>query len=83
MSLNNFSLHFQVNSCDDDGVLIGNWSGEYSDGTAPTSWVGSVAILEEYTKNKKPVSYGQCWVFSGVCTTGRAPSCTFGNHNFS
>ncbi|ELU17782.1 hypothetical protein CAPTEDRAFT_227328 [Capitella teleta] len=58
-----------VNSSDDYGVLVGNWSGDYSDGTAPTSWVGSVSILEEYFRTKTPVNYGQCWVFSGVCTT--------------
>ncbi|XP_013396811.1 protein-glutamine gamma-glutamyltransferase K-like, partial [Lingula anatina] len=58
-----------TNSLDDDGILVGNWSGDYSGGTAPTAWVGSVAILEEYWKTKQPVKFGQCWVFSGVVTT--------------
>ncbi|XP_043914271.1 protein-glutamine gamma-glutamyltransferase K-like [Protopterus annectens] len=58
-----------VNSPDDDGVLEGNWSGDYSDGTSPTSWVGSEDILLQYHKTRKPVCYGQCWVFSGVTTT--------------
>ena len=49
---------------------MGNWSGEYEDGKSPLSWTGSVGILEQYWENKKPVKYGQCWVFSGVSTTG-------------
>ncbi|XP_062870938.1 protein-glutamine gamma-glutamyltransferase K-like [Trichomycterus rosablanca] len=59
-----------VNSPDDQGVLEGNWSGDYDDGTAPTAWSGSVDILKQYHRNKgSPVQYGQCWVFSGVTTT--------------
>lgn len=59
-----------VNAPDDNGVLIGNWSGDYSGGTPPMKWVGSVAILEEYAKNQgTPVKFGQCWVFSGLTTT--------------
>ncbi|MBN3283191.1 TGM1 glutamyltransferase, partial [Polyodon spathula] len=59
-----------VNSVDDDGVLVGNWSGDYSLGTAPTAWSGSVDILTQYhRKGGEPVAYGQCWVFSGVTTT--------------
>ena len=35
------------------------------------TWVGSVAILEEYARNQgQGVKYGQCWVFSGLTTTG-------------
>ena len=64
---------FQVNSNDaTGGVLMGNWSGDYSGGKAPSSWNGSVAILEEYLRTKSPVYYGQCWVFSGVLTTGKS-----------
>ena len=58
-----------VNVQDDGGVLHGRWDGEYSDGKRPTFWNGSVAILEQYMKNKEPVKYGQCWVFSGVLST--------------
>ncbi|GLH05666.1 Annulin [Gryllus bimaculatus] len=59
-----------VNSNDaDGGILEGNWSGDYDDGTAPAAWTGSVAILEEYLKNRSTVRYGQCWVFAGVVTT--------------
>lgn len=60
-----------VNSNDEDGgILIGDWSGDYSDGTAPSAWTGSVAILQEYLDTQEPVPYGQCWVFAGVVTTG-------------
>ncbi|XP_078670740.1 coagulation factor XIII A chain-like [Branchiostoma floridae x Branchiostoma belcheri] len=58
-----------VNSADEGGVLVGNWSGDYSDGVAPWVWNGSVRILQQYHKTKEPVSYGQCWVFSAVTTT--------------
>ncbi|NXW86999.1 TGM4 glutamyltransferase, partial [Alopecoenas beccarii] len=58
-----------VNANDDNGVVLGNWSGNYSNGTSPMDWIGSVAILQQYYKTKKPVCYGQCWVFAGVLNT--------------
>ncbi|KAK9534404.1 hypothetical protein VZT92_008253 [Zoarces viviparus] len=59
-----------INSPNDSGVVEGNWSGDYSAGTSPTVWSGSVEILKEYIKNNgNPVKYGQCWVFAGVFTT--------------
>ncbi|XP_062424467.1 protein-glutamine gamma-glutamyltransferase 4 [Rhea pennata] len=58
-----------VNANDDRGVLIGNWSGMYTSGTSPLTWIGSVSILQQYYKTKQSVRYGQCWVFSGVLTT--------------
>ena len=58
-----------TNVQDDNGILVGNWSGDYSGGTSPLEWTGSGAILAEFNKTKYPVSFGQCWVFSGVQTT--------------
>lgn len=58
-----------VNSNDDNGVVYGRWDGNYEDGSAPTKWTGSIAIMEEYVKTKRPVKYGQCWVFAGVLNT--------------
>ncbi|XP_069490085.1 protein-glutamine gamma-glutamyltransferase K isoform X2 [Ambystoma mexicanum] len=58
-----------INSMDDNGVVAGDWSGDYSAGTNPTAWVGSVDILLRYHQTGAPVKFGQCWVFSGVCTT--------------
>ncbi|KAK0180122.1 hypothetical protein PV327_005795 [Microctonus hyperodae] len=58
-----------VNSSDDNGAVMGNWSDDFSGGTAPTKWIGSLKILQQYWKSKKPVKYGQCWVFAGVLAT--------------
>mmetsp|Transcript_49079 Transcript_49079/g.116818 ORF Transcript_49079/g.116818 Transcript_49079/m.116818 type:complete len:671 (-) Transcript_49079:34-2046(-) len=58
-----------VNSIDEAGLLVGNWSGDYSNGKAPWEWSGSSAILKKYLDTNKPVKYGQCWVFAGVLTT--------------
>nr|XP_041568788.1 protein-glutamine gamma-glutamyltransferase K [Taeniopygia guttata] len=58
-----------VNSLDDSGVLVGNWTGDYSQGTNPSAWAGSVGILRSFHGTGSPVRYGQCWVFAGVVTT--------------
>ncbi|KAI5606463.1 hypothetical protein C0J50_1962 [Silurus asotus] len=59
-----------INSIDDNGVLEGSWGGDFSDGTAPTAWTGSAEILRNYySTGGKPVKYGQCWVYAGVCNT--------------
>ncbi|XP_052869381.1 annulin-like [Anopheles cruzii] len=58
-----------VNSNDNYGVVAGNWSGKYENGTAPTTWTGSVKILQQYYATENPVPYGQCWVFAGVLGT--------------
>lgn len=65
----NLSDDFQVNSPDDNGAVMGNWSDDFGGGTPPTRWMGSQKILQQYYKTKKPVKYGQCWVFSGVLAT--------------
>lgn len=57
-----------VNSSDDQGVLMGNWGTSFAGGVPPVSWTGSNAILQQYYKTKKPVKFGQCWVFAGVTT---------------
>lgn len=49
---------------------MGNWSDDFGGGTPPTKWVGSMNILQQFYKKKKPVKYGQCWVFAGVLATG-------------
>ncbi|KAM6202493.1 protein-glutamine gamma-glutamyltransferase 5 [Rhynchocyon petersi] len=62
-----------INSNDDNGVLNGNWSENYSDGINPAEWTGSVAILKQWhAMGCQPVRYGQCWVFAAVmCTVMR------------
>uniref|UniRef100_A0A8C1E6K2 protein-glutamine gamma-glutamyltransferase n=1 Tax=Cyprinus carpio carpio TaxID=630221 RepID=A0A8C1E6K2_CYPCA len=63
-----------VNSNDDKGVLMGNWSGDYSGGVNPSQWSGSADILRMWAATQfRPVKYGQCWVFAAVmCTVMRA-----------
>ncbi|XP_039546432.1 coagulation factor XIII A chain-like [Pimephales promelas] len=59
-----------LNANDDDGVLVGNWSDDFSNGTAPTAWTGSPEILLKYAREGGvPVSFAQCWVFAGVMNT--------------
>uniref|UniRef100_A0AAR2LEN5 protein-glutamine gamma-glutamyltransferase n=1 Tax=Pygocentrus nattereri TaxID=42514 RepID=A0AAR2LEN5_PYGNA len=59
-----------LNSRDDEGVLVGNWSGDYIYGVAPTSWTGSVEILLNYASSGGlPVCYAQCWVYAAVFNT--------------
>ncbi|XP_019395102.1 PREDICTED: protein-glutamine gamma-glutamyltransferase E-like isoform X2 [Crocodylus porosus] len=63
-------LTAMVNSLDDNGVLMGNWSGDYSGGKSPNSWSGSVAILVNWKQSGyRPVKFGQCWVFAAVLAT--------------
>ena len=52
-------------SQDDEGLIIGNWSEDYADGTAPGAWTGSHAIMDEFWRTRMPVKYGQCWVYAG------------------
>lgn len=63
-----------INSPDDQGVLMGKWSGEYEDGINPSLWSGSADILQMWSASQfRPVKYGQCWVFAAVmCTVMRA-----------
>lgn len=63
------ALAAAVNSTDDGGVIMGNWSDDFSGGTAPTKWIGSMEILQKYYKKKKTVKFAQCWVFAGILTT--------------
>ncbi|KAM9425144.1 coagulation factor XIII A chain [Pholidichthys leucotaenia] len=58
-----------LNSQDENGVLVGSWSGDYTYGVAPTSWTGSTEILLTYATSKMPVRFAQCWVFAAVFNT--------------
>ncbi|KAJ4923951.1 hypothetical protein JOQ06_028206, partial [Pogonophryne albipinna] len=58
-----------INSQDDNGVCVGNWSDDFSLGRSPTSWTGSVRILLQYANTGTPVTFAQCWVFAGVFNT--------------
>ncbi|XP_006893113.1 PREDICTED: protein-glutamine gamma-glutamyltransferase 4 [Elephantulus edwardii] len=63
------AMSAMMSSQDDNGVLVGNWSGDYKGGVAPFIWNGSAPILQQYYTTKMPVCFGQCWVFSGILTT--------------
>uniref|UniRef100_A0A4W4FGA1 Protein-glutamine gamma-glutamyltransferase 2 n=1 Tax=Electrophorus electricus TaxID=8005 RepID=A0A4W4FGA1_ELEEL len=67
-------LSAMINSEDDKGVLVGNWSGNYEHGIRPTAWKDSGSILRQWYNQKcRAVEYGQCWVFAAVaCTVSRA-----------
>ncbi|XP_072413058.1 protein-glutamine gamma-glutamyltransferase 2-like [Chiloscyllium punctatum] len=59
-----------VNCNDDKGILLGNWSSDYSGGKSPLSWNGSVSILRQWNRfDCQRVCYGQCWVFAAVACT--------------
>uniref|UniRef100_A0AAX7V4T7 protein-glutamine gamma-glutamyltransferase n=1 Tax=Astatotilapia calliptera TaxID=8154 RepID=A0AAX7V4T7_ASTCA len=58
-----------MNSQDDNGVMVGNWSNDYSMGKPPTSWTGSTKILLQYANTGVPVCFAQCWVYAGVFNT--------------
>ncbi|KAF5902789.1 coagulation factor XIII A chain-like, partial [Clarias magur] len=59
-----------MNARDDDGVLLGNWTGDYVYGVPPTSWIGSVEILLDYAgRGGQSVGYAQCWVYAAVLNT--------------
>ncbi|ELV12806.1 Protein-glutamine gamma-glutamyltransferase E, partial [Tupaia chinensis] len=63
-------LSAMINSNDDNGVLAGNWSGDYTGGRDPRNWNGSVEILKEWKRTGfRPVRFGQCWVFAGTLNT--------------
>ncbi|XP_037129122.1 protein-glutamine gamma-glutamyltransferase E-like isoform X2 [Syngnathus acus] len=56
-----------INSPDEYGVLMGNWSDSYEGGFSPSHWSGSHDILTAWKNNNyRSVKYGQCWVFAGV-----------------
>nr|XP_021483444.1 protein-glutamine gamma-glutamyltransferase E [Meriones unguiculatus] len=63
-------LSAMINGNDDNGVISGNWSGNYSGGVDPRTWNGSVEILKQWKKSGfRPVQFGQCWVFAGTLNT--------------
>ena len=49
------AISAMVNQVDDGGVLIGKWSGDYSDGVAPWMWTG-MYLSSYYSLKIKAVS---------------------------
>ena len=50
-------LSAAANSSDENGILVGNWSGKYENGVNPCSWSGSVRIIQQYIQTKQPVRF--------------------------
>jgi len=57
-----------VNSNDENGLMIGNWSGSYKPFVAPSKWTGSLPIFRAWL-NGGPVKWGQCFTFAATLTT--------------
>lgn len=67
-------VHHNSDEKSQAGIVQGFWPEDgrrnaYKHGTNPYDFTGSKAILQQFYKTKKPVKYGQCWVFAGVATT--------------
>lgn len=76
-------LNVQINSDDDQGVLMGQWDGSYIGGVVPSKWSSSVEILRRWIKyDCHPVKFGQCWVFAAVMCTGRHTHTNTHTHYF-
>jgi len=50
-------------------LLEGRWYTPYAPHASPTEWTGSQRIMRFYQARGDIVKFGQCWVFSAVCTT--------------
>lgn len=65
-------IFWQMNSNDDCGVMVGNWSNCYGGAIAPTTWCGSSDILKRYhLSGGVPVKYAQSVAFAGVTNTSK------------
>ena len=64
-----FSAFVNATNENGDGIVLGNWGSDFSDGKEPWRWTGTHQIASRYEKTGKPVKYGQCWVFAGVMTS--------------
>lgn len=59
-----------INVQDDQGLLIGRWSDDYSAGTSPSVWSSTMPILNKYMESGgNSVKYGQCFVFASALVT--------------
>ncbi|KAK8786750.1 hypothetical protein V5799_023477 [Amblyomma americanum] len=59
-----------INVQDDQGLLTGRWSDDYSGGTNPGVWSSTMPILNKYMENGgNSVKYGQCFVFASALVT--------------
>lgn len=53
-----------------DAVMIGNWSGDYSDSDIlPSNWKSTSMIFDKRIEIGRPVKYAQCWCFAECMTS--------------
>jgi transglutaminase-like putative cysteine protease len=50
------------------GLINARWDDEYSDGRPPMSWTNPTDVFRLWRRNRKPVKYGQCWLFAEAMT---------------
>lgn len=50
------------------GLIEGKWGGSYSEGISPSEWKFPSEIFLKWKNTKKPVKYGQCWIFAECMT---------------
>lgn len=58
---------FSSENCE-NGLIYGKWGGNYNGGCDPSTWTSTSHIFREWGKHKKPVRYGQCWIFAECMT---------------
>uniref|UniRef100_A0A915KAQ7 Transglutaminase-like domain-containing protein n=1 Tax=Romanomermis culicivorax TaxID=13658 RepID=A0A915KAQ7_ROMCU len=58
-----------INSVNDTGIIVGNWTQSFDPGVTPTDWTGSSRILLQYAQTGQPVCFGHCYTFAGLVTT--------------
>lgn len=49
-------------------LIEGKWGGIYRGGKDPVEWTHTGEIFKEWSLTKRPVKYGQCWIFSECLT---------------
>lgn len=58
-----------ISSVINNKVMLEKRDGIYTGGTPPYQWMSSMDILQAFYKTKKPIKFGQCYVFAAIQTT--------------
>lgn len=59
-----------MNIQDNNGVLYGKWTGDYTGGINPSAWSSVPTIINRYMESGgNSVKYGQCFVFAAAFNT--------------
>lgn len=70
-TLHNIIRYLMINFSsenDENALIYGKWDNKYSDGIAPSTWKSTSHVFRHWGINKKPIKYGQCWVFAECIT---------------